>query len=249
MSKGHKKLVKKSHGKQPTNRDILIKKGFWLYLHTATKKQNTKNRYCENSHKILSKQGCFDNKILKVVGETNQTMNKQLSAIGYKGEILFDLEFFIKNEADFAKFSAFIIENDGKFQSYLQTAYAYMSILELQTKISKEEFVAKYSTNLQNFSFTKRFVLEQVFCRPVDKILQDKIDDLLNSGMSKEELYDSILANKGIHSPFNSIKLIAIKKNLSAKKYNIGWHQYSTRYILRIVKGASALLIFYIGAR
>ena len=139
-------------------------------------------------------------------------MKSRLQSLGFSAEVIEDLSFFIKDEQSFDRFCSFSIENDGNFQSDLQLAYQFMNMLEKEEHISKKDFVDKYNTNLHLASYVKKNILERAFGRRIDNQAIVLADALLSNGMSKEELYDKINSNKGIHNPLNSLKIISIKQ-------------------------------------
>jgi hypothetical protein len=129
-------------------------------------------------------------------------VNSFLVELGLKGKLLKDIQTVVTNESELSDFQNFILENDGKFRGNLQLVHMYIMHLK-QSIPSKEQFVSDCQEgNTQE-------AVENVLKTKMNTVLLNKVEQILENGLTLEFLYDKLVEYK-MYNPFQAIKLIAL---------------------------------------
>lgn len=135
---------------------------------------------------------------------SNSVVSNFLVDLGFKGKLLSDMLFLLKSENDLHDFRNFIILNDGCFKTNLQLHSMYVENLKKENNYKKENFV-------NDFHVSKKEALEKYLLCQVDSLLLNKVEKVLENGLTPSILYDK-LEEYQQYNPVQAVRLILLGK-------------------------------------
>lgn len=120
------------------------------------------------------------------------------------GKPLTDMQSIIKTESDLSKLKQFVIDNDGKWRSRLQLVHMYIKHLQEQSTYTKQMFVSDYSQGKE------REALSNVFQANIEKEVINKVQVILEDGLTLSRLYDRLVEYRKTYNPKEAVKLVSL---------------------------------------
>jgi hypothetical protein len=127
-----------------------------------------------------------------------------------KGKSLKDMQLLVKTEEDLEDLKNFIILNEGRIKSNIHLVYLYTMRQQEKRTVSQEHFVSEYQQG------NKMKAVESVVKSSLNTVLLNKVENILRSGLTLENLYDKLVEYKALNV-VQALRLIELHIN-SLKK-------------------------------